>query len=176
MKKHISVYPMTMREVGFVTDIKTDPSLWHYEYDISTDKKTARDAVIMRMDSAWYRQYVVQLNDDEKTLVGFLHLHHYVEDRKSWELGYCILPAFQRRGYGLEGAKHVLREAFVRYNAHKVVAMCNAHNAASRRVLEKLGMRIEGVFREELPWNGGWADQLFFSILEGEYHSMYPSK
>jgi len=36
-------------------------------------------------------------------------------------------------------------------------------------VLEKLGMVREGVFREELPWQGKWVNQFFYSILDSDY-------
>jgi RimJ/RimL family protein N-acetyltransferase len=59
--------------------------------------------------------------------------------------------------------------AFRECKAHKLVAMCNEHNTASRRVMEKCGMVKELVIREELPWHGSWANQYMYSILDHEY-------
>lgn len=172
MEQSIVVSLLTMQDVDFVAEIKSDPVLWPYEYDISTDKEGIRKTIIERMNSNWYKQYVIKSNNDVKTLVGIIFIHHYVEERRSWEIGFCILPEYQKLGYCFEAAKIVLRVAFLEWNAHKVVAMCNEYNVASRRVMEKLGMKREGIFREELPWNDGWANQYFFSILKKEYGSI----
>ncbi|WP_259392308.1 GNAT family N-acetyltransferase [Paenibacillus thiaminolyticus] len=36
-------------------------------------------------------------------------------------------------------------------------------------LMEHIGMRREGVFKEELYWNKRWTDQFFYSILDSEY-------
>ena len=60
--------------------------------------------------------------------------------------------------------------AFVALKAHKVVAMCNENNVSSYKVLEKVGMVREGVFRQEYLLNGEWVNQLFYCILEKDYN------
>lgn len=69
----------------------------------------------------------------------------------------------------MEAATIALKYAFEDWNAHKVVAMCNEFNIASSKVMERLGMVREGVFREELPWQDKWVDQFFYSILDSDY-------
>jgi [ribosomal protein S5]-alanine N-acetyltransferase len=51
--------------------------------------------------------------------------------------------------------------------------MCNAHNASSSSLMEHIGMTREGIFREELLWQGQWTDQYYYSILEREYDLKY---
>ena len=48
----------------------------------------------------------------------------------------------------------------------RVEAACFAENLASRRVMEKIGMRLEGVFREEsLHRSGRWLDGMSYALL-----------
>ncbi|GBF71892.1 putative N-acetyltransferase [Paenibacillus sp. 598K] len=75
------------------------------------------------------------------------------------------------RGYGLEAVALLLDCAFRSLGAHKVVAMCNAHNVRSIRLMEQVGMQREGIFRQELQWKEQWCDQYFYALLESEWQS-----
>jgi RimJ/RimL family protein N-acetyltransferase len=160
-------------DIDFIVDIKTNAFLWSYETDISTDKEAIRKTVLKRMEGNWYKQYLIQLNNDQKTSIGELHIHWYVEERKSWEMGYCILPEYRGYGYCTEATKIILSYAFNEWDAHKVIGMCNEFNVQSQKVMEKVGMVKEGIFREELPCEGKWVNQYFYCILEHEYNKQY---
>lgn len=172
MKQRIVLSPATMEDVDFIVDAKSDASLWKYEDDISADKDAVRKEVVKRIEGNWYKQYIIKLTAPERTSIGLLHIHWYIKERESWEIGYCIFPDYRGQGYCVEAAKIALKYAFEDWNAHKVVAMCNENNIASYRVMEKLGMNREGIFREELPWQGKWVNQFFYCILDGEYKKM----
>ncbi|MHB1153509.1 MAG: GNAT family N-acetyltransferase [Eubacteriales bacterium] len=172
MKQKIILTLATLNDVDFIVDVKTNPSLWPYEDIASVDKDAVRKNVIERINSDWYKQYIIQIENSEGPPIGVLHMHWYDKERKSWEIGYCIFPEYQRQGFCVEAAKIALMYTFEDWNAHKVVAMCNEYNIASYKVMEKLGMTREGIFREELPWQGKWVDQFFYCILDSEYRKM----
>lgn len=169
MKERIKLSPATFDDVEFIVDIKTSESLWYFEDHIPSDKEAVRKNVIERFNSDWYKEYIIRLDDPERTPIGELHIHWYTKERESWELGYCIFPDYRGQGYCVEAATIALKYAFEDWNAHKVVAMCNEFNIASSKVMERLGMVREGVFREELPWQDKWVDQFFYSILDSDY-------
>nr|WP_276614167.1 GNAT family protein [Paenibacillus favisporus] len=77
---------------------------------------------------------------------------------------------YQGNGFAYEATMLLLEFAFEKLEAHKVVGMCNCNNLQSAKLMEKLGMRREGTFREELMWNNQWHDQYFYSILAREVH------
>ena len=52
---------------------------------------------------------------------------------------------------------------------HHIYARCDTRNDASRRVMERLGMRQEAHFREHAYLKGQWTDELYFAILEDEW-------
>jgi RimJ/RimL family protein N-acetyltransferase len=56
-------------------------------------------------------------------------------------LSYVLSPGSWGRGIATEAAGRLLRHAFETIGLEKVMAVIFAENAASRRVLEKLGMR-----------------------------------
>jgi RimJ/RimL family protein N-acetyltransferase len=67
------------------------------------------------------------------------------------ELGYRLRPAFWGRGYATEGARALLSTAFTGLAADRVVATTMTVNAASRRVLEKAGLRLTRTFFADWP-------------------------
>lgn len=85
------------------------------------------------------------------------------------EIGYCLRPDFWSRGCITEAAGALLALGFEQLQLHRIQANCDPENAASRRVLEKLGMQLEGRLRQNLQLRGQWRDSLQWSILEHEW-------
>jgi RimJ/RimL family protein N-acetyltransferase len=83
---------------------------------------------------AWHRE--------SGALIGVVGAHH--RDAGDIEIGYWIAPAFQGQGYAGEAAGSVLTRLRSAFPHHRIVAECRAENLASRRVLEKLGLRPTG--------------------------------
>ena len=169
MNYRVKLHPATENDVDFIVDIDSNADLWLIEDEIETDKEKVRATTIERLGGDWYKYFIVRLNDAQQTPIGVVYIWHYVTARKSWEIGYCILPEYRRKGYCSEAVTILLKYAFEDYGAHRVVAMCSSRNEASWRIIEKIGMTREGVFRQELPCNGEWVDQLFYAILDSEY-------
>jgi RimJ/RimL family protein N-acetyltransferase len=67
------------------------------------------------------------------------------------ELGYRLLPSVWGRGLATLGASMLLRRAFVDLDVPRVVATTMAVNVASRRVLEKAGLRHVDTFFHDWP-------------------------
>ncbi|MCW3479102.1 GNAT family N-acetyltransferase [Neisseriaceae bacterium JH1-16] len=85
------------------------------------------------------------------------------------EVGYLLLPEQQGRGYATESLREVVRFALVDCGYHKLTATVTAGNAGSRKVLEKVGFRLEGVLREHFLLRGEWCDDWVFGLLHSEW-------
>lgn len=87
-------------------------------------------------------------------------------------IGYLIDPAHAGRGYATEIARGLLELAFDGLGVHRVTAGCFADNTGSRRVLEKVGMRLEqyGV-RDSWHAELGWIDGCTYAILDEEWRA-----
>ena len=59
------------------------------------------------------------------------------------DIGFAYLPRFQSKGYGYEAARAVLDHARDTLRLPRVLAIVNADNDVSARLLDKLGMRFE---------------------------------
>jgi ribosomal-protein-alanine N-acetyltransferase len=80
-------------------------------------------------------------------------------------IGYCLNRHFWNQGYATETAGALLIFGFDQLNLHRIFALCDPENIASARVLEKVGMQLEGRFRERAWVRGKWHDELVYAIL-----------
>jgi RimJ/RimL family protein N-acetyltransferase len=61
------------------------------------------------------------------------------------DLGFALLARHERQGYGIEAARAVLAHAEHGLGIARVVAITTVDNVASMRLLERIGMRFEGM-------------------------------
>jgi len=54
---------------------------------------------------------------------------------------------------------------------HRITASCDARNAASVAVLERLAMRREGHLRQSTWAKGEWTDDLLYALLRDEWQT-----
>ncbi len=105
----------------------------------------------------------------EGQLVGGMSLGFTVAHRRA-ELGYWIDPARWGSGLATEAARAVVRFGFETLALHKIDAHFMAHNPASGRVIENVGMQREGILRQHVFKWGKPADIIFCGILRSDYH------
>jgi len=84
------------------------------------------------------------------------------------EIGWAVAEADKGRGYATEIGGALLDLCFRSLKRHRVFALCSVDNAASRRVMEKLGMREEGLMREHFHANGRWWSSHLYALLKRE--------
>jgi RimJ/RimL family protein N-acetyltransferase/nitroimidazol reductase NimA-like FMN-containing flavoprotein (pyridoxamine 5'-phosphate oxidase superfamily) len=84
------------------------------------------------------------------------------------EIYYKLDPQFWGKGYATEVAKKLISTGFDELNLHKVEAGVAVGNERSIRVLEKAGMKREGLRRKILPIRGEWVDNYHYAIVEND--------
>ncbi|WP_440117807.1 GNAT family N-acetyltransferase [Paenibacillus sp. QZ-Y1] len=172
--KKIRITPVTEQDLDFICKLECDASIWSFEEDVETDAEKVREKYRSHFATTDEKTYaydfiIRRLDDEDDSPIGLMQMWSYVDHRKSWELGFAVLPEYAGKGYGSEAAYLLLQFAFQGLQAHKVVGMCNAQNVRSAALMQHVGMRREAVFKEELWWNNEWTDQYFFSILDKEF-------
>ena len=87
------------------------------------------------------------------------------------EIGYELAPDEWGRGYATEAARAIVAFGFAALGLHRIAATCVADNAASARVLEKVGLRREERRREVAHYKGRWWDEVVYGILAAEWRA-----
>jgi RimJ/RimL family protein N-acetyltransferase len=54
-------------------------------------------------------------------------------------------------------------------NKHRVTAIVDATNAPAARLLERLGLRREGHFLQNVWFKGKWGDEFLYAVLQSEW-------
>ena len=89
------------------------------------------------------------------------------------EIGWLLHRDFWKQGFGPEIGRALLALGFDELHLHRIIARCDAENYGSYRVMEKIGMRREGLFLESRPANKlsdqAYGDELFYAILKEEW-------
>ena len=119
------------------------------------------------MPGEWF-QIAIELKETG-LLVGDCALKIEEDDERQAELGYTLARAYQGRGVASEAVSRVLEYAFVSLGLHRVIAITDVENAASVALLERLGLRREGHFRQNVWFKGKWGDEYLYAMLREEW-------
>jgi ribosomal-protein-alanine N-acetyltransferase len=84
-------------------------------------------------------------------------------------VGYWIDEAVAGHGYTPEATAVILRFCFEDLGLHRIQISIIPRNKASRRVVEKLGLREEGIAVRFLEINGVWEDHVCYAITSEEW-------
>jgi RimJ/RimL family protein N-acetyltransferase len=112
--------------------------------------------------------WAVTLDGD---VVGSIFLGVQAEDGIA-ELACLLAPTAWGQGIALEAGRAVVGHAFSELGLHKVFARADAGNSASRRAMEKAGMRQEGLLREHRAnTSGARVDEVIYGVTRDEWRS-----
>lgn len=84
-------------------------------------------------------------------------------------VGYWIDEAHAGQGYTPEALVCLMKTAFEDLHLHRIQVSIIPRNGASRRVVEKLGLRDEGVAERYLEINGVWEDHIRYAMTAEEW-------
>lgn len=115
-------------------------------------------------------RYVFAVEEQENnTVIGAGEINLRDIKNQKGDIAYIINPQYWGKGYATEVASYLLHFGFTKLNLHRIYATCDPRNAASSKVLEKIGMQYEGKMREVMLIKDGWRDSSLYSILEKEW-------
>lgn len=106
---------------------------------------------------------------ESATVIGEVLLKWASSADRQGELGFAFHSAYHGRGLAAEAAAAVLTVGFDELDLHRIHAVCLVGNTSSARLLERLGMRLEGHLLHSVLFKGEWADQLVYSMRADEW-------
>ena len=142
---------------------------WDAPYPRAAGERFIRQMIVRHPDTAgeWFQFAVVVRSTGG--LIGDCAARPDTDDCRQAEIGFTIAPEHQGHGYATEAVRSLLGYLFGRRGKHRVTACCDARNAASAAVMERLGMRREGHLHESTWAKGDWTDDLLYALLAREW-------
>ena len=101
-------------------------------------------------------------------VVGTIGYMAYNEENATVEVGYSLARGLWNKGYTTEALARVIDYTFDSMDINRIEAQHELDNPASGRVMEKCGMRREGVLRQRLYNKGKFVDVALYAILKDD--------
>lgn len=105
----------------------------------------------------------------EKKVIGLCGFVDYAPLCYRAELAFAFIRSYWGQGLCTEASEAVLKFGFEHMKLNRVEGTCEVENYGSARVMEKLGMKCEGVMREQTWMRGKFCDRKLYSILKSEW-------
>jgi RimJ/RimL family protein N-acetyltransferase len=148
----------TDADVDDLLELDSDPAVTRF---ITNGEPTPRATVIDEILPAFLGYYAsstgygfwAAIERDGGAFIGWFHLRPPPEHGRpdEPELGYRLRRASWGKGYATEGSRALVDRAFADLGASRVFAETMVVNTASRRVMEKAGLRMVRTFHADWP-------------------------
>ena len=164
--KHCEVRSWRMADADSLTQHANNRKVWINLRDAFPHPYTlhdARDFIRAIRSRSPETTFAIAVDDEAVGSIGFV-LHHDVE-RVSAEIGYWLAEPLWGRGIITEALVAVTEYAIQQHALTRIYAVPFAWNAASCRVLEKAGYRLEARLRRSAIKNGVITDQLQYAFI-----------
>ena len=141
---------LTLNDAPFIVELLTDPAFLRYIGDRGVKDQQSARRYLLKGPIASYEKfgfglYLVFLKEsgDPIGICGLLKR----DTLSDVDVGFAFLPAHRKMGYAAESAAAVLAHGKDALGLKRIVAITSPDNAASISVLEKIGLRFEGMTR-----------------------------
>lgn len=146
----------TADDVDLLVELDSDPDVMHF---ITGGRSTPREEIesdVLPHYLGWYERsdrygFWAAVEHESGEFLGWFHFRPErgaPEDEP--ELGYRLRKAAWGKGYAAEGARALVDAGFRDHGVRRVVAQTMTVHIASRRVMEKAGLRLIRTFHQ--PW------------------------
>ncbi|MDQ3375090.1 MAG: GNAT family N-acetyltransferase [Acidobacteriota bacterium] len=143
--------PLEKRDVDAIFAMRSDLEVMRFIRE--PQNRTESVSWIKLVSSRWKTEkigFCAVIEKRTKDFVGWCGIWR-LEETREFEVGYAIAKQYWGNGLATEASLRFLEYAFERLKPDKIVAVARPENAASRRVMEKLGMSFvtTGTFYEQ---------------------------
>jgi RimJ/RimL family protein N-acetyltransferase len=168
--------PFERSDLDWIVAVQSSPDVTRLLYWGPRTEAEARESLAKKMAARAIRAEgdAISLAGVTKTtgeLVADVVLSLRSAEHRQGEIGYIVPPDHQGRGYATEAVRPLLAIAFQELGMHRVAGHLEARNAASARVLEKLGFRREAHLVENEFVKGGWQSEVVYAMLDREWRA-----
>jgi [ribosomal protein S5]-alanine N-acetyltransferase len=156
----------TLDDLEAVLGYSSDPKVTRYLFFEPRDRDTTAeyldDLLDSQRDRPRTRFELAVMDCGSGAMIGACDLT-LIEPRVA-DLGYMLGAAHWGKGYATEVARTLIDAAFHELRAERVISTVEIHNKASIRVLEKIGMRWEAVYRKHRRAKNRWWDCHLYTL------------
>lgn len=105
----------------------------------------------------------------ESRLIGTCGFHNWIMEHHKAEIGYELNPQYWNKGIMTEAIQEILKYGFQVLELNRIEAFIDPQNISSRKLLEKSGLREEGLLKEVFFEKNRFVDANIFAILKRDF-------
>lgn len=151
---------------------QSDPEVFRYAGRSElTSLEAARDELSIlfkRHQEQTLLSWAIVLKEDQHFL-GRFQLEHLSAENRRTGVGYLLGKPYWGNGYATEALCAVIAYLFEQTTVDRIETFAWAENSASTRVMEKAGMRFEGLARQRRFAKGAFHDFKYYAILREDF-------
>ena len=140
---------------------------WYPHKDVEITKEILKAWIDSYKEDNFYNWGIVVKQSN--SLIGNISVVESNDQLGSLTIGYCISKQEWRKGYTSESLKRVIQYLFEEVEADIIISRHSQENPNSGKVMEKAGMKFEGVLRRRDVCISGITDMAMYSLLKEEY-------
>lgn len=116
-----------------------------------------------------FYQWAIVLKENGDAPIGTISVVEQNEELNLVQIGYCIGSKWWHQGITSEAFAAVIAFFFEQVKANRIESEHDPRNVNSGKVMQKCGLRFEGILRQADVSNKGIVDAAMYSILAQEY-------
>lgn len=154
---------ITSTDVDWIWELDQDPEVMrHISGGQPTPRKTTEEIYMPRLIQSHSAGpafgFWAALDRPTASPLGWFHMRPERLEPFEMELGYRLRRSAWGQGLATEGSQVLIDHTFHHWGQSRIAARTLVHNLASRRVMEKCGMRFEREFTYPAEWLPGWTE------------------
>ena len=146
----LTVRRLTLDDAPFILELVNDPAWLRHIGDRGVHTVDDARGYLTKGPLASYERFgfglFLVVRKEDQVSIGMCGLLKR-DTLPDVDIGFAYLPPFTRQGYAFEAASATLAYGRSTLGLKRIVAICSPENAASIRLLEKLGLRFERPIR-----------------------------
>lgn len=139
---------------------------WPTHTNIDVTKFVLNDW-IPRYEDGGYFNWAMEYKETGQ-VIGNISVVRLNENTEAADMGYCMSKAYWGQGLMPEALKAVMDYLFDVVDLNRIAACHDLNNPKSGRVMEKVGMIQEGIFRAAGKNNQGICDEVWHAMIKSD--------
>jgi ribosomal-protein-alanine N-acetyltransferase len=161
---HLVLRALALRDADDIFAYAADPEVAQYTlWSAHTMVEESRRFIAWVMRGSLMCWALIHPEHDR--VIGTCFLHSFHPQHQRAEIAFNLARSYWGQGYATEAVRVVLGVGFTSYSLNRIEGTCMLDNVASARVMEKVGMRYEGILRQYVYAKHAFHDMKLYAIL-----------
>lgn len=144
-------------------------TLWAPHPTVATTEAFIRDYAFKNYEKQVCEPFAITLREKPSKVIGTCGAWWSSEAMRVMEIGYALSDEYWNKGLMSEAVQAVIDHCFKSYEVNRIQAHFKKENVGSGKVMEKVGMKLEGIQRERVFHNNRYWDTVHYAILRSDW-------